>query len=61
MSHNTLANYYQTIFNMMTYHGFSHSEVEGFIPFERDLYQDMILNKIEQAAKKQQGVEYAFG
>jgi len=66
MSHNTLANYYKTVYNMNKYHNFSPDVIENMVPFERDLYQDMIIADIEKAEHeaahpKQQGVEYAFG
>jgi len=37
MSHNTLANYYDVLRGMKR-HGYGIDEVEGMIPFERDLY-----------------------
>ena len=37
MNHNTLANYYEVI-RAMKRHGYSITEVEDLIPFERDLY-----------------------
>ena len=51
---------------MNKYHNFSPDVIENLVPFERDLYQDMIIADIEKAEHdaahpKQQGVEYAFG
>jgi len=63
MSHNDLKNYYRTIFNMNKYHNFTPDVVENMIPFERDLYQDMILSDIQkqqQEAEKRSGVIRAF-
>ena len=63
MSHNTLQNYYKTIFNMSKYHSFSIDDIESMFPFERDLYQDLILADMEtekNASQKQQGVVQAF-
>lgn len=64
MSHNDLQNYYRTVFNMNKYHNFSPEVIEAMYPFERDLYQDMILSdmrKQHEEAQKSAGVEYAFG
>jgi hypothetical protein len=64
MVHNTLANYYQQVFNMNRHHNITPDVVENLMPFERDLYLDMILHELEkqqQAAAKHAGVEYAFG
>jgi len=48
---------------MNKYHNFDHETIENLIPFERDLYQDMIIDdvqKSEAAALKQEGVTHAF-
>ena len=49
MSHNTLENYYKTIFAMTQFHNFSVSEIENLIPFERDIFAEMIKQKLEKA------------
>lgn len=59
MSHNTLSNYYQTIFNMKRFHNFTIQEIENIIPFERDLYQDMILTELNKRTERE-GVELPF-
>jgi len=64
MGHNTLMNYYKSIYNMNKYHNFSPDVIENMIPFERDLYQEMIVNEIEQEEadlKKKHGVDHPFG
>lgn len=56
MSHNTLENYYSTIFSL-TYHHKWPGNVEDMIPFERDIYIDMIrlhINKLKQDMKQEQ-------
>jgi len=63
MSHNTLSNYYEIIFNMNKYHNFAADMIENMFPFERDLYFDMIVSDMEKQkaeAEKQAGVNYAF-
>jgi hypothetical protein len=48
LSHNTLARYYSMIFSLAQHHKYSISEVENLIPYERDLYVDMLLEFLEQ-------------
>lgn len=63
MSHNSLSNYYEIIFNMNKYHNFATHAIENMFPFERDLYFDMIVSDMEKQqteASKQKGVNYAF-
>lgn len=65
MSHNDLPNYYQIIYYMNRHYNFSHSEIENMIPFERDLYFDMIMSENEKRKMAYNAgnreVEYAFG
>jgi hypothetical protein len=35
-------------FDITQYHSFSLTEIEMMIPFERDLYVDMLENKVKQ-------------
>lgn len=55
LSHNTLENYYNTVFQMAQHHKYSISEIENMIPFERDLYVQMIKNYIEKLKVKANG------
>jgi hypothetical protein len=51
MSYGNLMNYYKTNFALIQHHKYSLSEIENMIPFERDIYVDMLvehLNKLEQ-------------
>jgi hypothetical protein len=36
------------IFSLAQHHKYSISEIEGLIPYERDLYVDMLLEFLEQ-------------
>ena len=56
MSHNTLQNYYNSIFSMAQHHKYSIGEIECLMPFERDIYMDMLLEhlrNLEEAKKSQ--------
>ena len=55
LNHNTLQNYYSTVFALVQHHKYSISEVESLIPFERDIYLGMLneyLRKVEEAKQK---------
>lgn len=52
MSHNTLANYYTTIFAMAQHHKYSITEIEDMLPFERDLYIDLLMAYLDKEKDK---------
>jgi len=54
LSHNTLSNYYQTNFSLMTHHKYSLNDVEGMIPWERDIYVKMLIDYLEKLKEEQQ-------
>ena len=54
LNHNTLENYYATIFSLIQHHKYSITEIENLIPFERDIYIQMLvayLREIKEAQK----------
>lgn len=56
MSHSSLQNYYATIFSLVQHHKYSINEIENLIPFERDIYVEMLVDyikQVEEAKKKQ--------
>ncbi len=48
LSHTNLENYYNTIFSMAQHHKYSIYDLENLIPFEKDLYINMLLNYLEE-------------
>lgn len=48
MSHNSLANYYTTTFAMVQHHKYSITELEDMVPYERDLYVEMLMAFLEK-------------
>ena len=55
LSHNSLGNYYSTIFSLAQHHKYSISEIESLMPFERDIYVNMLieyLKKLEEEKNK---------
>jgi len=55
LSHNSLANYYTLNFALMQHHKYSLTELENMIPFERDLYVQMLMDFIKQETEKNNG------
>ncbi len=54
LSHNTLANYYQTNFSLMQHHKYSLSDIDGMIPWERDIYVKMLVEYLEKLKAEQE-------
>ncbi len=54
LTHNTLALYYQNVFALAQHYKYQISEIENLIPYERDIYLDMLLDFIEEQKKNQQ-------
>tara|TARA_E500000318_G_C3562774_1_gene214243 strand:- start:2191 stop:2370 length:180 start_codon:yes stop_codon:yes gene_type:complete len=54
LSHNKLENYYHTIFSMAQHHKYSITELENMIPFEKDIYVNMLLKHLDDERKEQE-------
>jgi len=54
LSHNTLENYFSTMFSLIQHHKYSISEIENLIPFEKDLYVTMLLNYLSEIEEEKQ-------
>ena len=48
MSHITLQYYYEPNFFLMQYHKYSMTEIENWIPWERELYINLLIQYIEK-------------
>jgi len=48
LSHNSLANYYKTIFSLAQHHKYSITELENLIPFERDIYVELLMEYLKE-------------
>ena len=46
--HTSLDNYYETNFSLMQHHNWNLNEIEGMIPFEREIYVTYLKNYIEK-------------
>lgn len=53
MTHNTLENYYKSIFSL-TYHHKWPMDIESLIPYERDIYIRMIMEHLDHVKVQQQ-------
>lgn len=52
LSHTNLTIYYNKIFGMVQHHKYNIFDIEGLIPFERDLYYDLLVNHIREQEEK---------
>jgi len=51
-----LESYYKLTFSLVQFHKYSLWEVENMIPWERDIYVEMLRQHIEEENSKQQAV-----
>jgi len=63
LSHNSLTNYFETNFALMQHHSYALSDLENLIPWERDIYVDMLVNflKEQEEKRKQEEANRQFG
>mgnify|MGYP003652410289 CR=1 FL=1 len=54
MSYNSLTNYYSLNFQLMQHHKYSLSDINEMMPFERDLYVDMLMAHLNEEKERQQ-------
>ena len=47
-----LGNYYKTNFAMMQHHKYSLTELENMLPWERDIYVNMLIRYLEEENEK---------
>ena len=55
-----LENYFNLNFSLMQFHKYSLTEIENMMPWERDIYVQMLMNHLEEEKLKQQQAN-AFG
>ena len=53
LSHNTLANYFQLNFSLVKHSGFSLTEIENMVPWEREIYVTLLKQHIDQERQAQ--------
>jgi hypothetical protein len=47
-----LSDYYRLNFSLIQHHKYSLREIESMIPFERDLYVDMLVQHLKEMEEK---------
>ena len=53
MSHMNLEAYFKINFSLMQYHKYSLTEIENMIPWERDVYVELLKQHLEEEREKQ--------
>ena len=51
--HDSLENYYKTNFALMQHHKYSLTELENMMPWERDVFVNLLLEFIQEEARRQ--------
>jgi hypothetical protein len=54
MTHIDLENYYRLNFALIQYHKWSLTEIENLLPWERDVYVELLKQHLEEEKMKQQ-------
>lgn len=52
LSHDTLGNYFQTNFALMQHHKYSLTELDNLIPWERQVYVDLLIKHLNEEAER---------
>jgi len=52
LSHESITTYYQTNFQLMQHHKYSLSELENMLPWERDIYTNLLLQHLKDENEK---------
>jgi len=53
LSHETLENFFKTNFLLMQEHKYSLTEIESWIPWEREVYVGMLIDHLKKKSDKQ--------
>ena len=54
LSHNNLLSYYEANFHMMQHHKYSLSEIDNLIPWEKEVYMDMLIEHLKEEKERQE-------
>ena len=52
LCHNDLAAYFQMNFNLMQHHGYSLEELENLVPWEREVYINLLVAHLKEEKDK---------
>ena len=53
LSHESLVNYYNTNFQLMQHHKYSLTELDNMMPWEREIYINLLLQWLEEEKERQ--------
>ena len=54
LSHESLVNLYQTNFALMQFHKYSLTELDSMLPYEREIYVQMVVQTLKEEAEKRE-------
>lgn len=57
LSHSDLKTYYKLVFSLAQHHKYSITEIESLVPFERDIYVNLLLQYLEELEKEKKNAE----
>ena len=52
MSYNDITNYYTLNFQLMKNHNFSLTEIENMIPYEREIYVNLLIKQLKEEEER---------
>ena len=52
LNHDNLSNYFQTNFALMQHHKYSLTELDNLMPWERQVYIDLLMSHLEEENEK---------
>ena len=52
LSHNNLLNYYNLNFSLAQHHKYSIAEIEDMMPFERDIYVELLVQFLKEEKER---------
>jgi hypothetical protein len=57
-SHDTLEDYVRTNFNLMYFHNMRLEELEGMMPWERDVYVTLLIQRLKEEEQEHRNDQY---
>ena len=60
LSHDSLVNHYKTNFTMMQHHGYSLTELDDMIPWEREIYVALLQQHLKEENEKMQNMQRKY-
>ena len=61
LSHNSLVNYYKTVFALVQNHKWSLTEIENMVVYEREVYVALLIEFIEEENQRMEEERQKYG